>query len=154
MEIYRVAFIGHRVVDDFFFVEEQVYSIVSELIKTKEYVEFYVGCDGEFDILAAVVIKQIKQAIGENNSSLILVKPYLVTEMEAYENYYDQVEYPGELYKIHDKSAIEKRNQWLVENSDMLVAYVTRDCGGAAQCLRKAIAAGMEIRRVDRASVE
>lgn len=154
MEIYRVAFIGHRIVDDFFFVEEQVYSIVSELIKTKEYVEFYVGCDGEFDILAAVVIKQIKQAIGENNSSLILVKPYLVTEMEAYENYYDEVEYPRELYKVHYKPAITKRNEWLVDNSDMLVAYVTRDYGGAAQCLKKAEAGGIEIRRVDRANAE
>lgn len=36
----------------------------------------------------------------------------------------------------------------------MLVAYVTRDYGGAAHCLKKAMERGIEIRRVDRKSVE
>lgn len=51
MDIYRVSFIGHREVDDFFFVEDQIDSVVRELISTKEYVEFYVGRNGEFDTL-------------------------------------------------------------------------------------------------------
>lgn len=154
MDIYRVSFIGHREVDDFFFVEEQVYFVVRELIDTKEYVEFYVGRNGEFDILVASVIKRVKKDIGEHNSSLILVIPYPVSEMEAYEKYYDEVEYPRELHKVHYKSAITKRNEWLVEHSDLLVAYVVRNDGGAAQCLKKAIDRGIEIKRVDRTSVE
>ena len=139
MEIYRVSFIGHREVDDFFFVEEQVYSVVRELLSTKEYVEFYVGRNGEFDILVASVIKRAKRALGEHNSSLILVIPYPIVNIVAYEYYYDEVEYPRELHKVHYKSAITKRNEWLVENSDMLVAYVVRNGGGAAYCLNKAI---------------
>lgn len=154
MEIYRVSFIGHREVEDFFFVEEQVYNVVADLISTKEYVEFYVGRNGEFDILVASIIKRVKKEIGEYNSSLILVIPYPVAEKEAYENYYDEVEYPIELHKVHYKSAITKRNEWLVENSDMVVAYVIRDYGGAAHCLKKAIEIGIEVKRVDRASVE
>lgn len=59
-----------------------------------------------------------------------------------------------ELHKVHYKSAITKRNEWLVDNSDMLIAYVTRDYGGAAQCLKKAIDCGIEIKRVDRVSVQ
>lgn len=148
MEIYRVSFIGHREVEDFFFVEEQVYSIVRELMTTKEYVEFYVGRNGEFDILVASVIKRAKREIGGHNSSLILVIPYPVAKMELYENFYDEVEYPKELYKTHYKSSITKRNEWLVENSDMLVAYVVRNYGGAAHCLYKAIERGIEIRRI------
>ena len=154
MEIYRVSFIGHREVDDFFYIEEQVYSVVRELICTKEYVEFYVGRNGEFDILVASVIKRVKREIGEHNSSLILVIPYPVAEMKSYENYYDEVEYPRELHNVHYKSAITKRNEWLVENSDMLVAYVVRNYGGAMRCLDKAIKRGIEIKRVDRESVE
>ena len=65
MEIYRVSFIGHREVDDFFFVEERVDSIVRELISTKEYVEFYVGRNGEFDILVASVVKRAKREVGD-----------------------------------------------------------------------------------------
>ena len=154
MDICRVSFIGHRTVEDFFFIEEQVYSIVKDLISTKEYVEFYVGRNGEFDIMVASVIKRVKREIDGNNSSLILVIPYPPADIDAYEKYYDEVVYPKELYKVHYKSAITKRNKWLVENSDMLVAYVMRDDGGAAQCLKMAIARGIEIRRVDRASVE
>lgn len=149
MEFYRVSFIGHREVADYPFVEEQVYSIVGELIATKEYVEFYVGRNGEYDLLVASVIKRAKRDFGGQNSALILVIPYPVAEMEAYENYYDEVEYPKELYKVHYKSAIAKRNEWLVENSDMLVAYVVRDYGGAAQCLNQAIKRGIEVKRIE-----
>ena len=154
MEIYRVTFTGHREVDDFFFVEEQVDSVVRELIRTKEYVEFYVGRNGEFDILVASVIKRVQREERGRNSSLILVIPYPVAEMEAYENFYDEVVCPLELHNVHYKSAITKRNEWLVKNSDMLVVYVTRDYGGAAHCLKKAMDSGIEIRRVDRKSVE
>lgn len=75
MDICRVSFIGHREVDDFFFVEDQVDSIVRELISTKEYVEFYVGRNGEFDTFVASAIKRAKRDLGELNSSLILVIP-------------------------------------------------------------------------------
>lgn len=152
MDIYRVSFIGHREVDDFFFVEEQVYNIVCELLRTKEYVEFYVGRNGEFDILVASVIKRARREIGEYNSSLILVIPYQVADMDSYEKFYDDVIYPNELRKVHYKSAITKRNEWLVDHSDMLVAYVTHDYGGATYCLNKAIERGIEIKRVDRES--
>jgi len=154
MDIYRVSFIGHREVDDFFFVEEQVYKIVDDLISSKEFVEFYVGRNGEFDLLVASVIKRAKRDIWDRNSSLILVLPYEVSNIEDYENYYDEVMIPSELYQVHFKSAITRRNEWLIENSDMLVAYITRDYGGAAQCLKKAIQRGIEIKRIDRKSVE
>ncbi len=154
MEIYRVSFIGHREVEDFFFVEQQVDSIVRELITTKYYVEFYVGRNGEFDILVASAIRRARHDLGERNSSLILVIPYSVAEIESYEKYYDEVMYPPELYDVHYKSAITKRNEWLVENSNLLIAYVTHDNGGAAHCLKKAIECKIEIQRVDRASIE
>ena len=149
MEIYRVSFIGHREVDDFFFVEERVYAIVCELLRTKEYVEFYVGRNGEFDTLVASVIKRAKRTMGEHNSSLILVIPYPVANMEYYEDYYDEIIYPHELCDVHYKSAITKRNEWLVNNSDMLIAYVTHKYGGAARCLKRAMGREIEIKRVD-----
>ena len=57
--------------------------------------------------------------------------------MESYENYYDEIVYPRELYKVHYKSAITKRNEWLVENSDMLIAYVVHDYGGRRAVCKK-----------------
>lgn len=57
-EIYRVSMIGHRVVEDYG-IEEKLYELFWELLRTKEYVEFYLGRNGDFDILAASVIKRL-----------------------------------------------------------------------------------------------
>ena len=138
MEIYRVSFIGHREVENFYFVEEQVENNVKELIDKKEYVEFYVGRNGEFDIMVASVIKRVQRDYGKANNSLILVVPYPIANMDDMEKYYDEVIYPSELYNVHYKSAITKRNEWLIDNSEMLVAYVVREFGGAYECLKKA----------------
>ena len=53
MNIYRVAFIGHREIADFSHVENELYKVISRLVESKEYVEFYMGKNGEFDVLAA-----------------------------------------------------------------------------------------------------
>ena len=108
------------------------------MIQTKEFVEFYVGRNGEFDIMVASVIKRAQRDYGSSNNSLILVLPYPIADMDDMEKYYDEVWYPQELYNVHYKAAITKRNEWFVNHSDMLVAYVERDYGGAYECLKKA----------------
>ena len=138
LDTYRVSFIGHREVDNFRFIEKQIEDIVKKLIETKEYVEFYVGRNGEFDIMVASVIKMEQRDYGSSNNSLILVLPYPIADMDDMEKYYDEVWYPQELYNVHYKAAITKRNEWFVNNSDLLVAYVERDYGGAYECLKKA----------------
>lgn len=153
MEIFRVSFIGHREVDDFRFVEDQLERIVRDLIQTKEYVEFYVGRNGEFDIMVASVIKRAKRDYGDANSSMILILPYPIADMDMMEDFYDEIWLPlGS--DVHFKSAITKRNEWLIENSDMLVAYVIRDTGGAATCLQFAEKSGIPIERIDRENTE
>lgn len=137
-DIYRVSFIGHREVENFSYVEEQVENIVKELIEKKEYVEFYVGRNGDFDIMVASVIKRVQRDYGQVNNSLILIIPYPIADLEYMEKYYDEVWYPQELYHVHYKVAITKRNEWFVNNSEMLVAYVDREYGGAYECLKKA----------------
>jgi len=138
-EIYRVSFIGHRQIDRFRFVEEQLDRIISDLMSHKEYVEFYVGRNGDFDTMVASAVKRCQKRYGKENSSLILVIPYAVANMDCLEQFYDEIWYPEELYKVHHKAAITKRNEWFVEHSDLLVAYVERDSGGAAACLKKAL---------------
>ena len=137
-EIYRVSFIGHRRVDDFYFVENQLDNIISDLIRTKEYVEFYVGKNGDFDTMVASAIKRAQKRLGKDNNSLILVLPYTVADMEYLEDFYDEIWIPDELHSVHFKNAITKRNEWFVNNSNLLIAYVLRDKGGAATCLKMA----------------
>ena len=53
MKLFAVSFFGHRQVDDSFLIERQLESTIRELLLTKEYVEFLVGRDGEFDQLGS-----------------------------------------------------------------------------------------------------
>jgi len=129
--------IGHRVVEDYG-IEEKLYELFWELLRTKEYVEFYLGRNGDFDILAASVIKRLHKNYRDDNSVMILVLPYPVKDYEYYDDYYDEIIIPDELHGVHPKAAITERNRWIVANSDMLIAYIRNKSGGTATCVRMA----------------
>lgn len=131
MEIYRVAFIGHRQIVDQIDIENKIERLVRDLLREKEYVEFYVGHHGDFDIFAASAVKRAQKSVGHHNSSLILVQPFPTKNDEYYANFYDEVLYPIEP-KTHPKAAITKRNQWLMDQADLLIAYVEQDRKGGA----------------------
>ena len=130
MNLYRVSFFGHRVITDIIETERKIEQIARELIRTKEFVEFQVGRNGDFDIVVASAIKRAQKALGKQNSALILVLPYTVKDTEYYEKFYDEIVLPVPP-KTHFKRAITRRNEWMVENSDLVVAYVERKSGGA-----------------------
>ncbi len=129
-------------------IEDCLSEILFELLRNKEFIEFQIGRNGEFDIFAASCIKRIQKCLGCDNSAMTLVLPYPVSDIEYYEKYYDSILIPKEISKIHPKKAITARNKWLVENSDMLIAYVRRESGGAAACLKMAEKNGIKIVRI------
>ena len=55
---------------------------------------------------------------------------------------------PPSLNHVHPKAAIKERNRWMVENCNLLIAYVTHDHGGAATALRMAEKQGVEVFRI------
>ena len=145
MEIYRVAFIGHRELFNIVAIENEIEEIAKGLMRKHEFVEFYIGRNGDFDILAASAIKRACKNCETNNSELILVLPYSVKDECYYEEYYDNIYYPLDP-KTHYKNAIQKRNEWLVENCDMLIAYVEPNrVGGAMTTLQYAKKSGANI---------
>ena len=131
MKIYQIAFIGHRKIEDFRGLEEQIEQIACRLIKEKVFVEFYVGRNGDFDVLAASAVKRAQGKQGNHNSSLILLQPYPTKDDGYYRDYYDEVCYPVE-GRVHPKFAITKRNQWLVNHSNLLIAFVEAGRKGGA----------------------
>ena len=132
MKIYRVSFIGHRQIIGQPHLQDRLEATVRDLLRNNEYVEFYMGRNGDFDLLAASAVKAAQKALDYKNSTLALVLPYSVKDVEYHEKYYDEICLPLDP-KIHPKSAITKRNQWLVDNSDLLIAYVEPDRNGGAQ---------------------
>ena len=76
MDIYIVSFFGHREIENALEVERKLETKITELIQTKQYIEFLVGREGEFDILAASVVKRVKKQMNYNNCSITWVLPY------------------------------------------------------------------------------
>lgn len=146
-EIYRVSMIGHRVVEDYS-VEERLHELFWELLRTKEYVEFYLGRNGDFDILAASVIKRLHKNYRDDNSAMILVLPYPVKDYEYYKDYYDEIIIPDELHGVHPKAAITERNRWMVTNTDVLIAYIRNESGGTAAFVHMAEQLGRRIIKI------
>ena len=61
--------------------------------------------------------------------------PYLNRDYDIF--LYDEIVYPP-LERVPLRYAIVKRNQWMVKNSDMLVAYIRYERGGAFEMLKYA----------------
>ena len=145
MDVFRVGFIGHKEIDHFRQIEEKLREVIGKLLDEKEFVEFYVGRNGEFDIMVASVIKRIQRDVGTYNNCLTLVLPYPVADYASFEKYYDEVLIPHELNHVHFKAAIEKRNEWIIHNSDLLIMHVVREEGNSAKCKKKAEKMGRKI---------
>ena len=138
MDVFTVSLFGHREIDDLRRLKGRLVPIIKELIQTKEYISFLVGRNGEFDEYVASLIKHTQKEVGKENNDLTLVLPYKVTDLEYYQKYYDNVMIPESVCGAHPKSAITLRNRWMVEQADLVVAYVERDTGGAYTAMRYA----------------
>ena len=73
MNTFTVSFFGHRDFAEHYLYEDKLIEIIKDLIRTKEYVNFIVGRNGEFDIFATSCVRRAKQELFNGNSSLILL---------------------------------------------------------------------------------
>ena len=138
MNIFTVSLFGHREIDNMRRLEDQLTPIIKELIHTKLYVAFLIGRNGEFDEYAASIIKHVQKEVGKENNDLTLVLPYTVANLEYYEKYYDNIIIPECMVGVHPKRAITLKNQWMIEQSDLVVVYVAQDKGGAYTAMKHA----------------
>lgn len=134
MNIFTVSLFGHRQITNPYEIETALAEEVRTLIRSKEYVEFLVGRNGEFDLLAASVIRQTRNALDFGNNALILVLPYMTEEYRensaTLENYYDEIEICGESAERHFKSAFRVRNHIMIDRSDLVICCVSHKSGG------------------------
>ena len=142
VNIFTVSFFGHRIIPAFREAEDRVEALVHALILEKEYVEFLVGRDGDFDQIVSSAVKRQKRLVRDDNSSLVWILPYptaeLCNNMENFEAYYDEIEICGNAASSHPKGAFQIRNRQMVKRSDLVVFYVDHTSGGAYQTMRYA----------------
>lgn len=129
------CFAGHRdtyCVDLEKRIKEKLMVLIEEGVKT-----FWVGHYGRFDKMAAQVVRELKQCYSDVN--LVLVIPYLTKEINHerqyyYENY-DAILLADIPFNTPKRFAIEKCNQYMVDNCQYLICYVCTSFGGAAKTL-------------------
>ena len=95
--------------------------------------QFYLGGYGSFDALAAKTVKDLQKAHPQIHSTLVL--PYLNRQYN--EKLYDDTTYPP-LEEVPRRYAISRRNEWMVDQADVVVSYVDHGWGGAAKTLEYA----------------
>lgn len=117
MNTYTVSFCGHRAINNPLSIGKALYELVTTLILTKEYVEFLVGRDGEFDQLVSSSIHRCKREVREDNSTHVWVLPYITADFRNnesdYRKYYDEIEV-FESSRSYYKAAFQARNRSMV----------------------------------------
>ena len=128
-----ITFCGHSKIADKETVRERLTNEICNLLSSG-YTTFYLGGYGDFDLMAASVLREMKDSYPSIDRVLVL--PYLDRKYD--EKLYDSTVYPP-LESVPKRFAISKRNEWMVEQADVVIAYVTHDWGGAAKTLEYAV---------------
>ena len=118
-----VCFAGHR--HDFrnIGIENKLEETIISLIE-KGYTIFYDGGKGAFDNISAHIVIKLKAKYPHIKIYRILT--YYHHEKEKWElsSCYDGSLYP-DIEEYHPKLRITKRNEWIVDNSNLLVCHIT-----------------------------
>lgn len=124
-----------------------LHQTISELVSTQGATLFLTGGMGDFDALFCRTVREVRAQ--NKQIQLVLVIPYFSNELnsnkEFYNTFYDDVVIPDELLGVYYKSAIQKRNRWIVDRSDFVLSGVYRDFGGAYQTIQYALKSGKEV---------
>ena len=125
MKEQTVTFFGHR--DTPKEIEPALRLTLIDLIENKNATLFYVGNHGNFD---AMVRRQL-----EDLSKTYPIKYYVTLAYMPGKN--DESDehsiLPEGIEIVPRRFAINYRNKWMLSKSDIVVTYVTRNFGGAAQ---------------------
>ena len=127
-----VTFFGHRHVSG----ENTVYAwLLQEIERLIQMgtTEFYLGGYGAFDLLAAKAVNELQKNYPHIQSFLVL--PYLNREYNT--KLYDDTIYPP-IERVPKRVAIIKRNEYMAERADVVLAYITHTFGGAYTAVKYA----------------
>lgn len=121
-------------------IDEELKAVIIDLIEREGVTLFMTSGIGQTDGKFSSIVRGFKR--NYKQIELILIKPYfsgeLNTNKEYYEIMYDDVVIPDELAGCHYKSAITKRNRWMIDKCDFVIDCTYRDFGGAVDAIKYA----------------
>ena len=127
MEFSKCTFFGHR--DAPPGIKPSLRQVISELIERQGIKQFYVGNQGSFDAMACSLLAEFEQIHGIRYE---IVLAYLPRQEDPLCDA-DHTLLPEGIETVPPRFAIEYRNKWMIDHSDIVVTYVHRSFGGAAK---------------------
>lgn len=124
------TFFGHRDCPSSVF--PRLKKAIEDLIIYKNVKTFYVGCNGNFDLYVYKALKELKKKYIHIDYFVILA--YIPVKHLDYE----KTILPNGIENVPKRFAISYRNEWMLNNSDFVITYITHSYGGAAQFAQKA----------------
>ena len=118
--------------------KEKLKQLLIKEIRKNPTCKFYLGGYGDFDSLCLRTLRELKKEF--QDIELIFITPYIdknYSKLEFAKYHYDDVIFPP-LESVPRKFAILKRNEWMIEEADLVIAYVMYSWGGAAKALEYA----------------
>ena len=115
--------------------KEKLKQLLTKEIRKNPTCKFYLGGYGDFDSLCLRTLRELKKEF--QDIELIFITPYIdknYSKLEFAKYHYDDVIFPP-IESVPRKFAILKRNEWMVEEADLVIAYVMYSWGGAAKTL-------------------
>lgn len=115
--------------------------VILDLIATHGVDMFYVGHQGGFDDLVRGVLRELEQEYSEVRYAVVLA--YTPSGRPAADTADTML--PEGIELVHPRYAISWRNNWMLQQSDFVIAYVAHSWGGAARYVQKAIRSGKTV---------
>ena len=133
-----ITFCGHSNYSFDDTVKEKLRGLLLQNIRKNPTCKFYLGGYGNFDSLCLSILKELKADFPD--IELLFITPYLndnYSKLETAKLYYDGIIYPP-LENVPRRFCISKRNEWMVNEADFVIAFVKYSWGGAAKTLEYA----------------
>ena len=134
------CFFGHREVTHN--IKDKLIAIIEKLITEDNVTDFYVGNQGQFDSMVYSVLKELKAKYPHIRYTVVLA--YMPDE-HIKKVYGEDTLIPDGMENVPKKFAISKRNDWMIQQSEIAVCYVHKITGGAAKFREKAEKKGLKI---------
>ncbi len=120
------TFFGHKTVPRE--IEGQLRRLLSHLIVNQKVDMFYVGNQGNFDVMVRNVLRSMKRQYPHIRYGVVLAQ--IPSERLALD-WAEETLFPEGMENVPPRYAIDRRNMWMLNQATFVVTYVTRTVGGA-----------------------
>ena len=139
----KCTFFGHR--DSPSSIRGVLSAEIEQLINEKDVNTFYVGTQGSFDRMAYAALVDLRKQYQHMKIYRVLAYMPKLSDIAQDRSVLDDTILPEGIEKVHPRYAIPHRNNWMIDHSEYVIAYVTHTFGGAYQSVERAKKKGIEI---------